>query len=200
MNEKIAVFVSGKGSNAQKIQAFFELDPLIHVELILSEKQNPSLERWCLEKSVRFSIIDQGQASNTEHLHAHCSALGAQWIVLAGYLKKIPEGLIKLYPDRIINLHPALLPKYGGKGMYGDYVHQAVLAANESQSGITIHLVNKEYDKGEILAQIKIKLDDFESLESLRTKIQLIEHLHFPQVIRDYIIKKTTFLNEETTF
>jgi phosphoribosylglycinamide formyltransferase-1 len=84
--------------------------------------------------------------------------------------------------------------------MYGDYVHQAVLTANESQSGITIHLVNKEYDKGEILAQIKIKLDDFESLESLRTKIQLIEHLHFPQVIRDYIIKKTTFLDEKTTF
>jgi phosphoribosylglycinamide formyltransferase-1 len=200
MDEKIAVFVSGKGSNARKIQEFFEFNLLIHVVLILSEKQNPSLERWCLEKGVRFSLIEQGQGSDTEHLHAHCSALGVQWIVLAGYLKKIPEGLIELYPDRIINLHPALLPKYGGKGMYGDYVHQAVLAANERQSGITIHLVNKEYDKGEILAQIKINLDNLESLESLRTKIQLLEHLHFSQVIYDYIIKKTTVLDEETTF
>ena len=96
MDEKIAVFVSGKGSNARKIQAFFEFNLLIHVVLILSEKQNPSLERWCLEKGVRFSLIEQGQGSDTEHLHAHCSALGVQWIVLAGYLKKIPEGLIEL--------------------------------------------------------------------------------------------------------
>jgi phosphoribosylglycinamide formyltransferase-1 len=104
-------------------------------------------------------------------------------------LKKIPEKLLLAFPNRIINIHPSLLPKFGGKGMYGDFVHKAVLDAKEKKSGITIHLVNEEYDKGEVLAQYNFKLDSSESIESLRTKIQLTEHLYYPKVVRDFIMK-----------
>ena len=190
MNVKIAVFISGKGSNARKLQEFFASDEFIQVVLILSEKENPVLESWCMEKSVLFLVIDPGNASNPEYLHTICLKNDIQWIILAGYLKKIPKKLLQAFPNRIINIHPSLLPKFGGKGMYGDFVHQAVLDAHEKESGITIHLVNEEYDKGEILAQYNFKLDFSETIESLRTKIQLTEHLHFPTVVRDFILKK----------
>jgi phosphoribosylglycinamide formyltransferase-1 len=189
MNVKIAVFISGKGSNARKLQEFFASDEFIQVVLILSEKENPMLESWCIEKSVLFLVIDPGNASNPEYLDAICLKNEIQWIVLAGYLKKIPEKLLLAFPNRIINIHPSLLPKFGGKGMYGDFVHKAVLDAKEKKSGITIHLVNEEYDKGEVLAQYNFKLDSSESIESLRTKIQLTEHLYFPKVVRDFIMK-----------
>jgi len=189
MNVKIAVFISGKGSNARKLQEFFASDEFIQVVLILSEKENPMLESWCIEKSVLFLVIDPGNASNPEYLYAICLKNEIQWIVLAGYLKKIPEKLLLAFPNRIINIHPSLLPKFGGKGMYGDFVHKAVLDAKEKKSGITIHLVNEEYDKGEVLAQYNFKLDSSESIESLRTKIQLTEHLYFPKVVRDFIMK-----------
>ena len=189
MNVKIAVFISGKGSNARKLQEFFASDEFIQVVLILSEKENPMLESWCIEKSVLFLVIDPGNASNPEYLDAICLKNEIQWIVLAGYLKKIPEKLLLAFPNRIINIHPSLLPKFGGKGMYGDFVHKAVLDSKEKKSGITIHLVNEEYDKGEVLAQYNFKLDSSESIESLRTKIQLTEHLYFPKVVRDFIMK-----------
>lgn len=200
MKENIAVFISGKGSNARKIQEFFSTDTSICVVLILAEKENPDLEKWCADNNVHFLRIEKGETSNANYLLSICSAYRINWIVLAGFLKKIPEKLIEVYPDKIINIHPALLPKYGGKGMYGDHVHQAVLDANENESGITIHLVNEEYDKGEILAQVKVDLDENETLDSLRSKIQQIEHLHFSSVVRDYIMKNSTRINEKTTF
>lgn len=200
MKENIAVFISGKGSNARKIQEFFSTDTSICVVLILAEKENPDLEKWCADNNVHFLRIEKGEASSANYLLSICSAYRINWIVLAGFLKKIPEKLIEAYPDRIINIHPALLPKYGGKGMYGDHVHQAVLDANEKESGITIHLVNEEYDKGEILAQVKVDVDENETLDSLRSKIQQIEHLHFSLVVRDYIMKNSTRINEKTTF
>ncbi len=200
MKENIAVFISGKGSNARKIQEFFSTDTSICVVLILAEKENPDLEKWCADNNVHFLRIEKGEASSANYLLSICSAYRINWIVLAGFLKKIPENLIEAYPDKIINIHPALLPKYGGKGMYGDHVHQAVLDANEKESGITIHLVNEEYDKGEILAQVKVDVDNNETLDSLRSKIQQIEHLHFSLVVRDYIMKNSTRINEKTTF
>lgn len=200
MKENIAVFISGKGSNARKIQEFFSTDTSICVVLILAEKENPDLEKWCADNNVHFLRIEKGEASSANYLLSICSAYRINWIVLAGFLKKIPEKLIEAYPDKIINIHPALLPKYGGKGMYGDHVHQAVLDANEKESGITIHLVNEEYDEGEILAQVKVDLDENETLDSLRSKIQQIEHLHFSSVVRDYIMKNSTRINEKTTF
>lgn len=191
MKEKIAVFISGKGSNARKLQEFFSLDELIQVVLILSEKENPAMESWCIENSVIFLVIESGNASNPEYLHMICLKNDIQWIVLAGYLKKIPVQLLHAFPNKMINIHPSLLPKFGGKGMYGDFVHEAVLDAKEKESGITIHLVNEEYDKGEILAQYNFKLDSSETIDSLRTKIQLTEHLYFPSVVRDYILKNS---------
>ncbi len=191
MNIKIAVFISGKGSNARKLQEFFASDEFIQVVLILSEKENPVMGTWCIENSVMFVVIEPGNTSNPEYLHEICLKNDIQWIVLAGYLKKIPVQLLHAFPNRMINIHPSLLPKFGGKGMYGDFVHKAVLDAKEKESGITIHLVNEEYDKGKILAQYNFKLDSLETIDSLRTKIQLTEHLYFPSVVRDYILNNS---------
>jgi Folate-dependent phosphoribosylglycinamide formyltransferase PurN len=112
------------------------------------------------------------------------------YIILAGYLLKIPEILIQKYPDKIINIHPALLPKYGGKGMYGDRVHKAVIAANERESGITIHVVNEVYDSGKILFQDKCIIDPSDTPEDLAAKIHVLEQKNFPKVIEKYILSK----------
>jgi phosphoribosylglycinamide formyltransferase-1 len=109
--------------------------------------------------------------------------------VLAGFLWLVPPSLLKAFPNKIINLHPALLPKYGGKGMYGDYVHNAVLAAKEEESGITIHFVNEQFDEGEILHQSKFKIDVGDNLEMIKFKGQQLEHLHFPRVIENLLKK-----------
>jgi phosphoribosylglycinamide formyltransferase-1 len=113
---------------------------------------------------------------------------------LAGFLKKIPEKLIQQYPEQIVNIHPSLLPKFGGKGMYGDHVHNAVIESQEKESGITIHLVNEEYDKGKILSQFSVPVAQNETVETLREKIKKLEHTHFPQVIQTLLLshEKTT--------
>jgi phosphoribosylglycinamide formyltransferase-1 len=123
-----------------------------------------------------------------------CLDYDINFIVLAGFLKKIPEELIQKFPEKIVNIHPSLLPKFGGKGMYGDYVHRAVLEANEKESGITIHLVNEEYDKGKILAQFSVPILPDETVETLREKIKKLEHTHLPRVIQTLLLshEKTT--------
>jgi phosphoribosylglycinamide formyltransferase-1 len=115
-----------------------------------------------------------------------------EWIVLAGFLRKIPMNLIQAYPQRIINLHPSLLPKYGGKGMYGSRVHKAVLNNKEPKSGISIHLVNEEFDQGKLIAQFSCKLETEDDLETLEQKIQELEHHHFPRVIEEHINQQIT--------
>ena len=117
-----------------------------------------------------------------------CENNRTNWIVLAGFLKKVPEELVRHFPNKIINLHPALLPKFGGKGMYGMNVHNAVIEANEPQSGITIHFVNEEFDKGEIIAQFETKIDIKETAESLAEKIHDLEMNHFPEVIERIVL------------
>jgi len=112
------------------------------------------------------------------------------WIVLSGFLRKVPADLIKRYPRRIFNIHPALLPKYGGKGMYGDYVHQAVLDNQEKESGISIHYVSEEYDAGELIFQSKCVILDDENITTLSNKIRVLEHEHYPKVIEHTINKK----------
>ncbi|MEQ8812272.1 MAG: formyltransferase family protein, partial [Imperialibacter sp.] len=111
------------------------------------------------------------------------------WVVLAGFLWLIPDNLIKAFPDKIINIHPALLPKFGGKGMYGDRVHQAVIQAGEKDSGITIHLVNEKYDEGKILFQASCDIEKDETPQSLAAKIHQLEYAYFPQVIHDQVIQ-----------
>ena len=182
----IAIFVSGAGSNAKNLIHFFSHKQTI--KLILSEKSNPVLEKLCIDANIRFLQIDRVQSADADFLIEICHQHKIQLIVLAGFLKKIPEKLIQQYPEQIVNIHPSLLPKFGGKGMYGDHVHNAVIESQEKNSGITIHLVNEEYDKGKILSQFSVPVAQNETVETLREKIKKLEHTHFPQVIQNLLL------------
>jgi phosphoribosylglycinamide formyltransferase-1 len=183
----IALFASGAGSNAQKIIDRFRDSSLIKISLIVCNKEGAGVLSIARKENIPFLIIDKerffkGDAF-TEELKKH----SIDFIVLAGFLWKIPLLLIKAYPNKIINIHPALLPKYGGKGMYGQYVHEAVIAAKEKESGITIHYVDELYDHGNIIFQEKCVIDENDTPESLAKKIHLLEHLHFPRVVEETI-------------
>jgi phosphoribosylglycinamide formyltransferase-1 len=182
----IAVFISGAGSNAKNLIHFFSQKQTI--KLILSEKSNPVLEKLCIDANIRFLQIDKVQSTDADFLIEICHQHKIQLIVLAGFLKKIPEKLIQQYPEQIVNIHPSLLPKFGGKGMYGDHVHNAVIESQEKESGITIHLVNEEYDKGKILSQFSVPVAQNETVETLREKIRELEHTYLPQVIQTLLL------------
>jgi phosphoribosylglycinamide formyltransferase-1 len=184
----IAIFISGAGSNAKNLIHFFSQIKNQHVSFVLSEKINPELEQLCASEKISFLHVDKNQSANADYLLETCLKHDINCVVLAGFLKKIPEKLIQHYPDRIVNIHPSLLPKFGGKGMYGDHVHRAVLEAKEAESGITIHLVNEEYDKGKILAQFSLAIESTETVESLREKIKKLEHTHLPQVVHTLLL------------
>ena len=188
----IAVFISGAGSNAKNLIHFFSQKQPI--KLILSEKSNPVLEKLCIDAKIRFLQIDKVQSTDADFLIEICHQHKIQLIVLAGFLKKIPEKLIQQFPEQIVNIHPSLLPKFGGKGMYGDHVHNAVIESQEKESGITIHLVNEEYDKGKILSQFSVPVAQNETVETLREKIRELEHTYLPQVIQNILLshEKTT--------
>ncbi len=188
----IAVFISGAGSNAKNLIHFFSQKQPI--KLILSEKSNPVLEKLCIDAKIRFLQIDKVQSTDADFLIEICHQHKIQLIVLAGFLKKIPEKLIQQFPEQIVNIHPSLLPKFGGKGMYGDHVHHAVIESQEKESGITIHLVNEEYDKGKILSQFSVPVTQNETVETLREKIRELEHTYLPQVIQNLLLshEKTT--------
>ena len=182
-NIKIAILISGTGSNAIEIMKYFDHHEKIKVEKLLSNKINEAIKSRCKKFDVGFEMLDNNKVSNTSYLISKISNNEIDYVILAGYLKKIPKGFIRHFPNKIINLHPSLLPKYGGKGMYGANVHKAVLNANEKESGITIHFVNEEFDKGKIIAQFNFLIQRGENLETIQKKIQELEHKNFSEVI-----------------
>jgi len=189
MKKRIAIFASGSGSNAQKIMEHFKRNSEAEVVLILTN--NP--QAYVLQRADNFEIpshiFSRHEFYDTEDIIRLLKNLQVDLIVLAGFLWLVPPSLLKAFPNRIINLHPALLPKFGGKGMYGDYVHKAVLAANEEESGITIHFVNENFDEGEILHQSRFKIEPGDTLEMLKFKGQQLEHQNFPRVIESLLKK-----------
>jgi phosphoribosylglycinamide formyltransferase 1 len=188
MNKKrIAVFASGKGSNALNLIRHFKTDPKAEVAFVLSNRSDAGVLTLAEENGVRTVILSNEEVANADLLIDLCKTNEIDLIVLAGYLRKIPEGLILHYPERIVNIHPALLPKFGGKNMYGDKVHEAVLASGEKESGITIHFVNEEFDKGRVIDQFTCTVEKNDTLETLRSKIQGLEHAHFAPVISKII-------------
>jgi phosphoribosylglycinamide formyltransferase-1 len=180
--QRLSLFISGKGTNAINIIHYFKDSRQVEVVAILSTKENEKVKKLCLDEGIAFDSFTQKTIEALE-LIQFCENHKTNWIILAGFLKKVPEELVHHFPNKIINLHPALLPKFGGKGMYGMHVHNAVIEANEPQSGITIHFVNEEFDKGEIIAQFETKIDIKETAESLAEKIHDLEMNHFPEVI-----------------
>lgn len=179
----IAVFVSGHGTNLQHLIGAFEGSELAKIALVVSDKLAP--KAFSFAQQAHIPTISLRQLPNPENdLLARLKEQAIDIIVLAGYLSKVPPALIRSYPRRILNLHPALLPKFGGKGMYGLRVHEAVLAAKEQVSGITIHFVNEEYDRGDIVFQAVCPVRPDDTPDSLAQRIHQLEYEHYPRVVR----------------
>ncbi len=187
--KRLAIFASGTGSNAMNLIRHFENDADFEVAFVLSNKENAPIVQSASEAGIKVLCYSNEEVSDGQLLTRLCQETQIDWIILAGYLRLIPRELIQAYPNRIINLHPSLLPKYGGKGMYGAKVHEAVLANGETETGITIHFVNEVFDDGEIIAQFKCPVNADESVESLQQKIHGLEHENLPSVVKETILK-----------
>lgn len=186
LKQRLSIFISGKGSNAINLINSFKNSSDLEIVCVLSTKVNELVENVCLSEHIKFELI-ASESFNSKYLVDFCDKNTIDWVILAGFLKKIPIELIQKYPNRIINLHPSLLPKFGGKGMYGMNVHKAVIDAKEPKSGITIHFVNEEFDKGEIIAQFETKIAFGETEKSLAKKIHDLEITFFPKVLREMV-------------
>ena len=179
----IAIFASGNGSNAENIVRYFENDPQINIPLILSNKAGAFVLQRAKNLGIDSVVFSAAELKEGDKIKEVLREYAIDFIVLAGFLLKIPDYLIAMYPQKIVNIHPALLPKYGGKGMYGDHVHKAVKAAGEKESGITIHYVNEVYDAGQIIFQAKVQISPEDSADDIAVKVHALEYEHFPRVI-----------------
>jgi phosphoribosylglycinamide formyltransferase-1 len=180
---QIAIFASGAGSNAQKIIDYFQQHREIRVALIVTNKPGAGILQIAEKHKIPSIIIDKERFFQGDAYTELLKARNIDFIVLAGFLWKVPRALIAAYPNKIVNIHPALLPKFGGKGMYGHFVHEAVIAAGEKQSGISIHFIDEIYDHGNIIFQAPCPVEANDTAESLAKKVQLLEHQHYPEII-----------------
>jgi phosphoribosylglycinamide formyltransferase-1 len=184
----IAIFASGKGSNAEQIINYFSSSTQVKIKLIVTNNENAGIVDIATNYKKNLQLISKATLTNyAAQFVDFLKTEKVDLIILAGFLLKIPEELVNAFPNRIINIHPSLLPKFGGKGMYGKHVHEAVIAANETQSGITIHLVNEEYDKGKIILQQTCIIDQNETPLSLAKKIQELEHEFLPIAVEQIV-------------
>lgn len=194
---KIALFGSGMGSNAKKIIEHFNLNSekseIARVSIVICNKAEAGIVEMAKSFDVPILIINREDFLSGKYNNQ--IKMSADFIVLAGFLLKIPVSLIHLFSGRIINIHPALLPLYGGKGMYGNKVHEAVLKNGDSQSGISIHYVDENYDTGNIIFQARCNVDKNDTTSALAEKIHLLEHKHFSEVIEQEVIKLKGSLN-----
>ena len=179
----IAIMASGTGTNAENIIKYFSNKKTASVSLVLSNKRNAMVLKRAEALHVDALFFDYNDFYVTGKVGELLFQYNIDFIVLAGFLWLVPEHLIDSYPQRIINIHPALLPKYGGRGMYGDAVHRAVLANGEKESGITIHFVNMHYDDGDIIFQAKCPVKPDDTPETLASRVHELEYRHFPRVI-----------------
>ena len=185
----LAIFASGSGSNAEKIMQHFNRHHEVNIVAVISNQEKAGVldraEKYNVPSHV-FSTADFESGSPVlQFLKRH----EVDVIVLAGFLLKISADIVTYFPNKILNIHPALLPKYGGKGMYGHFVHEAVINHQETESGISIHLVNENYDEGEVIFQAKCAIHPQMGSKQLAAKVQQLEHQHYPKVIEEYILK-----------
>jgi phosphoribosylglycinamide formyltransferase 1 len=185
----LVIFASGAGSNAQQIINYFRNSSLAGVGLIVCNKPGAGVIRIAEKENIPVLMIEKERFFRDDGYLPELQKQNTDLIILAGFLWKIPQILIDNYPRRIINIHPALLPKYGGKGMYGQYVHEAIINAGEVESGISIHYVDEHYDNGDIIFQTACPVMDGDSPETLARRIHQLEHLHYPIVIEEILQK-----------
>lgn len=184
----IVLFASGSGSNVENIIHHFREDPGVAIRCVLSNNREAKVFERCARLNISALYFNRHSFYRSDCVLEILRSLNPDLIVLAGFLWKIPENMIHSFPGRIINIHPALLPKYGGKGMYGMQVHRAVKDNKEQETGITIHYVNENYDEGAIISQVKVKLDEEDTPESIAEKVHRLEYEHFPQVIQKILM------------
>lgn len=190
MPVNIAIFASGNGSNAENILKHFEgKGDVAKIRVVMCN----NAKAYVLERAAKYGVptvvFSKKEMEESEKVEKTLEGYGIDFIVLSGFMLKIPEKMVRKYPNRIVNIHPALLPKYGGKGMYGDHVHEAVLAAGEKESGITIHYANEQYDSGDILFQATCPVEKEDTVETLAQRVHQLEYAHFPSVIEETVKK-----------
>lgn len=179
----IAIFASGRGTNALKLIEYFNDHPKAQITLIVSNRQKAGVLEIAKSNGIPSLVIDREYFYHSTALLKELQNRRIDFVVLAGFLWLLPEYLLKAYPKKVVNIHPALLPRYGGKGMFGMHVHQAVWEAGEKVSGITIHYVNERYDEGDIIFQAACQLDPDDRPDSISKKVQALEHRYYPSVI-----------------
>ena len=189
MPKKIVIFASGSGSNAENICNYFAKSSNVEVVLICTNNSNAFIVKRANKLNIPVYIFSKNELNNFVDLHEKLLSIDVDVVVLAGFLLKLPSKMVNSYPNRIINIHPSLLPKYGGKGMNGSNIHKAVIKNKERESGISIHFVNKNYDEGEIILQKKCAVSKYETVDSLIQKIHKLEHIFYPKTIEKTIKK-----------
>ncbi len=190
MDIKIAIFGSGSGTNAENIMQYFESNPSIEVALVLSNKADAYILERARLHHIQDVVYSKSDFQNVGNLLSLLDRYEIDFVVLAGFLLQIPVELIHKYPNKIINIHPALLPKFGGKGMYGDKVHEAVIAEGEKVSGITIHYIDEHYDSGSVIFQATCDVLPTDTPHDLAARIHALEYNYFPKVIEETICKE----------
>lgn len=185
--KRIAIFASGSGSNAQRIAEYFKGSQEAEVSLILTNNPQAGVIERARKLNIPVVVFNKNIFYKSGNIVRLLKDSKTDLVVLAGFMMLIPEEMVKAFPDRIVNIHPALLPKYGGKGMYGHFVHEAVVAAKDPESGITIHYVDERYDEGAIIFQATCQLEPTDTPETVAAKVQQLEHDHFPKVIHQIL-------------
>lgn len=189
MTKNIAILASGSGSNAENIIRYFVEHETVRVSLVISNRSNA----FVLERSKKLGVscevfLREEWSGDGANVLAALHKYSIDFVVLAGFLAHIPDALLQAYPNRIINIHPSLLPKYGGKGMYGDHVHEAVVAAGEKESGITIHYLNERYDEGEVVLQATCPVTLEDTPHDVAQKVHALEYEHYPRVVEELLL------------
>lgn len=189
--KKIVVFASGSGTNAENIIKFFKNSPHASVVAVFSNKRSAKVLKRAHNLNVKALHFDRDALYNSYDVLHILEDINPDLIVLAGFMWIFPQDILKSFPGKIINIHPALLPKYGGKGMYGMNVHKAIIENQEKESGISIHFVNENYDEGEVIFQAKTNISEDDTPETLAEKIHELEYKHFPEIIQQLLQKKS---------
>ena len=187
--KRLAIFVSGGGTNLQQIAEYFAPKKVAEIACVVSNNKDAYANQRAKNLGIPLIMIDR-QSFNDKSFSDKLKSMNVDLIVLAGFLWLIPQHLIDAFPNKIINIHPALLPKYGGKGFYGHHVHEAVVAAHEKESGITIHYVNERYDSGDIIFQTTVALSQYDTPDDVAAKIHVLEQMNFPVVIENLLLEK----------
>ncbi|TDN88134.1 formyltetrahydrofolate-dependent phosphoribosylglycinamide formyltransferase [Salegentibacter sp. 24] len=191
VQKKIVVFASGSGTNAENIIKYFQKSHDARVVAVFSNKRSAKVLQRAHDLNVKALYFDRDALYNSYDVLHILEDINPDLIVLAGFMWIFPKDILKRFPNRIVNIHPALLPKYGGKGMYGMNVHEAIIRNKEKESGISVHYVNENYDEGEVIFQTKTEISEEDTPETLAEKIHKLEYKHFPEIVQQLLQKKS---------